>query len=206
VRGIKATWAAGRIPVVVDPEAGIASQLGPDVVVDATLAKRPTHTHRGEAPIVIGLGPGFVAGQHVDAVVETMRGHDLGRVIAAGSALPDTKTPGAIMGYTWERVLRAPGDGVFREVLALGDHVERGQVAGYVGDLPVKAKIPGVVRGLLWSGLRVRKGQKVGDVDPRDVRENCFTISDKSRAVGRAVLEAILYLHRQQRLDSVPGE
>lgn len=194
LQGIEAAWAAGRIAVLADPRAEIARQLKPDVVVDATLAKRPDYTRLDEASLVIGLGPGFVAGQHVHAVIETMRGHNLGRIITAGAAQPDTGIPDAVLGYTWERVLRAPAAGVFRAQSAIGEHVEAGQAVARVDEAPVVARIGGVLRGLLWDGLPVRPGQKVGDVDPRDVREHCFTISDKSRAVGRAVLEAILTL------------
>jgi len=184
------------VPVVADPEARAVEELRPHVLVDATMAKRNIGTSMEDAPIVIGLGPGFVAGVDVHAVVETMRGHDLGRVIMRGSALPDTGVPGPILGYAEERVLRAPRAGRFRGLLCIGDRVETGQVVAEVEGEPICAEISGVLRGLLYDGLPVREGQKVGDVDPRGVRENCFTISDKARAVGGGVLEAILWLAR----------
>ena len=172
------------------------AELNPHVLVDATLAKRNVGTRISDAPIVIGLGPGFVAGEDVHAVVETMRGHHLGRVLTQGRALPNTGVPGAILGYTEERVLRAPREGRFHGLLSIGDRVEAGQVVAEVAGDPVSAGVSGVLRGLLYDGLPVRRGQKVGDVDPRGVRENCFTISDKARAIGGGVLEAILWLAR----------
>ena len=196
VEEVRALWGADRIPVLADPQAEIAGALSLDVMVDATLAKRPGPMMPEDANITIALGPGFVAGQHAHAVIETMRGHDLGRIITQGSALPDTGAPGSIDGYTWDRLLRAPCPGTFRALVDIGDHVEHGDVVAQVDDHPMRAQIPGVVRGLLWDGLAVKAGQKVGDIDPRDVREHCFTISDKSRAIGRAVLETILILRR----------
>jgi xanthine dehydrogenase accessory factor len=194
---VSAIWERGDIAVIADPHAEIARELRPDVVVDATLSKRAKHTRIDEAPLVIALGPGFIASQHAHAVIETMRGHNLGRVITEGSALPDTKTPGEIAGYSWARLLRAPADGEFQPTVEIGDHVERGEIVAHAASTPLRAGISGVVRGMLRAGLGVREGAKVGDIDPRDVRENCFTISDKSRAIGRAVLEAILWLCRE---------
>jgi xanthine dehydrogenase accessory factor len=147
---------------------------------------------------VIGLGPGFVAGVDVHAVIETKRGHYLGRVILEGSAAPDTGVPGAVMGYSVERVVRAPCSGVFRGERQIGDEVREGEVVGHVDGAPVVAGITGVLRGLLADGLTVRKGLKIGDVDPRGVKEHCFTISDKALAIGGGVLEAIFYLRRKQ--------
>jgi len=194
----------GIVPVLVDPGASIlrpervegVRELKPTVVVDAIIAKRNTGTEITDAPVVVALGPGFKAGLDAHAVIETNRGHDLGRVILEGQAAPDTGVPGPVMGYASERVVRAPGPGLFRGVKAIGDRVEAGDVVARAGDQPVLAPISGVLRGLLADGLVVKEGMKVGDVDPRGVREHCFTISDKARALGGSVLEAILYLLR----------
>ncbi|MFQ6058650.1 MAG: selenium-dependent molybdenum cofactor biosynthesis protein YqeB [Anaerolineae bacterium] len=186
----------GVIPVLIDPAAEAVKVLRPLAVVDAIMAKRNTGTRMSDAPIVVGLGPGFTAGLDVHAVVETQRGHDLGRVILKGSAAPDTGVPGAVGGVTTERVLRAPCDGTFRSQRAIGQRVEQGDVVADVDGVPVVARVGGVLRGLLADGLTVREGMKIGDVDPRGVVEHCFTISDKARAVGGGVLEAILYLRR----------
>ena len=194
--GITAAWEAGEIPVMVDPEATAIQRLQPDAVVDAILAKRNLDTRITDAAIVVALGPGFTAGLDAHAVIETNRGHDLGRIILEGQAAPDTGIPGPVMGYASERVVRAPGEGVFRGVKAIGDTVEAGDVVAHAGDQPVLAPISGVLRGLLADGLVVKEGMKVGDVDPRGVRAHCFTISDKARALGGSVLEAILYLLR----------
>ena len=196
----------GIIPVVVDPQASVlrpervegVGELKPTAVVDAIIAKRNTGTKITDAPVVVALGPGFTAGLDAHAVIETNRGHDLGRVILEGQAAPDTGIPGPVMGYASERVVRAPGKGVFRGVKAIGDRVEAGDVVARVGDQLVLAPIFGVLRGLLADGLVVKEGMKVGDVDPRGVREHCFTISDKARALGGSVLEAILYLLRER--------
>jgi xanthine dehydrogenase accessory factor len=200
----------GIIPVLVDPGASVlrpeqsrrvvegVRELEPSVVVDAIIAKRNTGTKITDAPVVVALGPGFTAGLDAHAVIETNRGHDLGRVILEGQAVPDTGVPGPVMGYASERVVRAPGGGVFRGVKAIGDRVEAGDVVARAGDQPVRAPISGVLRGLLADGLVVKEGMKVGDVDPRGVREHCFTISDKARALGGGVLEAILYLLRER--------
>jgi xanthine dehydrogenase accessory factor len=195
VRGpaeILPTWEKGEIPVIVDPRGAIGEELRPDVVVDAIMAKRNTGTRITDAARVIGLGPGFRAGESVHLVIETRRGHRLGKVIEEGEADPDTGIPGEIAGYTWERVLRAPLTGRFSGKKRIGDRVEKEEVVAEVGGVAVKAKIGGVLRGVLRGGLRVKEGMKVGDVDPRGVREHCFTISDKARAIGGGVLEAIL--------------
>lgn len=189
----------GEIAVMADPEAKVVSQWRPDVLVDAILAKRNIGTRISDAPVVIGLGPGFVAGVDVHAVIETNRGHFLGRVILDGSAEPDTGIPGAVMGYTVERVLRAPGDGMLRTGMSIGDEVKAGEVVGHVDGSSVVAGISGVIRGLLADGLNVAEGIKIGDIDPRGVREHCFTISDKALAIGGGVLEAVLYLRRRSQ-------
>ncbi|TKJ31666.1 MAG: molybdenum hydroxylase [Chloroflexi bacterium B3_Chlor] len=194
----QASLEACEVPVMADPEGKVIPEWSPDVLVDGILAKRNLGTKITDAPIVIGLGPGFVAGVDVHAVIETKRGHYLGRVILEGSAAPDTGVPGAVMGYTVERVLRAPRSGVFQGERQIGDEVREGEVVGHVDGAPVVAGITGVLRGLLADGLAVSESLKVGDIDPRGVRRHCFTISDKALAIGGGVLEAILYLHRNQ--------
>ena len=196
---IRAALAEGQVPVVVDPRAEVITRLRPTVVVDAIMAKRNTGTTITDAPIVIGLGPGFTAGVDVHAVIETNRGHHLGRVILSGSAEPHTGVPGPTAGFSRERVLRAPCEGIFTGQRRIGDAVKAGEVVASVAGQPVAARIAGVLRGLLADGLFVKAGMKVGDVDPRGVREHCFTISDKARAIGGGVLEAVLYL--LSRLD-----
>lgn len=187
----------GEVPVMVDPNADTIPQWHPDVVVDAILAKRNVGTRITDAPTVIGLGPGFVAGVDVHAVVETKRGHYLGRVILEGSAAPDTGVPGEIMGYSSERVLRAPRSGVFVGSRHIGEQIRAREAVAEVDAEPVIAQIDGVLRGLLADNRAVIEGMKVGDVDPRGIREHCFTISDKALAIGGGVLEAILYLCRE---------
>ena len=182
------------LPVIVDPKAESAKELHPDVIVDAILAKENLGTAITDAPGVVGVGPGFTAGTDCHAVVETMRGHTLGRVIYSGSAIPNTNVPGLIGGFAGERVLRAPADGAFRSVRRIGDLVKAGDVAGYVSGEPMVCTIDGVLRGLIADGIPVRKGMKSGDVDPRGNVENCYTVSDKATAVGGGVLEAILHL------------
>lgn len=184
----------GLIPVLADPDCACRAQLRPDALVDAILAKRNLGTKIDDAPVVVGIGPGFTAGEDCHAVIETMRGHTLGRVIYSGSAIPNTNVPGLIGGFAGERVLRAPADGAFRSVHRIGDLVKTGDVAGYVSGEPMVCTIDGVLRGLIADGIPVRKGMKSGDVDPRGNVENCYTVSDKATAVGGGVLEAILHL------------
>lgn len=184
----------GIIPVLVDPWGEQVEHLKPDVVVDAILAKKNTGVNLDWAPVVIGLGPGFTAGVDVHAVVETQRGHYLGRVYYQGSALPDTGRPGEIEGHDEDRIVRAPESGIFLPAKEIGDWVEHGGLLGHVGSHEVLAPLTGTLRGLLNSGIYVKKGMKIGDIDPRQVPEYCRTISDKARAVAGGVLEAILYL------------
>ena len=186
--------AAGEIPVLADPACTCREALRPDALVDAILAKRNLGMRIGDAPVVIGVGPGFTAGEDCHAVVETMRGHTLGRVIYSGSALPNTNIPGLIGGFAGERVLRAPCDGIFTAVHRIGDTVEEGETIGFVEGQPMKCTISGVLRGVLDDGVPVKKGMKSGDVDPRCKPEYCTTISDKALAVGGGVVEALLYL------------
>ena len=186
----------GVIPVLTDPNGACIPVLQPGVVVDAILAKKNLGTAITDAPVVIGVGPGFTAGEDCHAVVETMRGHTLGRVIYEGSALPNTNIPGLIGGYAGERVLRAPDDGIFHAELEIGAQVKAGDVAGTVNGNPMCCTIDGVLRGLLADGTPVHKGMKSGDVDPRCKVEYCYSASDKALAVGGGVLEAILHLAR----------
>ncbi|MBQ3356585.1 MAG: EF2563 family selenium-dependent molybdenum hydroxylase system protein [Oscillospiraceae bacterium] len=181
----------GNIAVLADPEAACIAALQPDAVVDAILAKRNLGTHITDAPCVIGVGPGFTAGVDCHACVETMRGHTLGRVITEGSPIPNTNIPGLIGGFSGERVLRAPADGIFRQVRQIGDLVKEGEVAGYVGETPMLCQISGVLRGLLADRTPVHRGMKAGDVDPRGERSYCYQVSDKALAIGGGVLEAI---------------
>ncbi|HEX7371598.1 MAG TPA: selenium-dependent molybdenum cofactor biosynthesis protein YqeB, partial [Thermodesulfobacteriota bacterium] len=189
---VRGAWDEGMIPLQVDPECKIREVLKPQVLVDAIMAKRNVGTRMGDAPLVIGLGPGFRAGADVHLVVETNRGHNLGRVIEDGEAEPDTGVPGEIGGYTWERVLRSPGNGRLLGSKKIGDPVKKGEVIARVGGAVVEAGIEGILRGILRDGLPVHQGMKVGDIDPRGIRAHCFTISDKARAIGGGVLEAIL--------------
>ena len=190
--------AHGEIAVIADPTGEIAKQLEPVAVVDAILAKRNLGTKISDADIVIAVGPGFTAGEDCHAVVETMRGHTLGRVYYSGAALPDTGVPGNIGGFTLERLLRAPRAGVFRGVKQIGDVVEAGEICAYVDDEPMTTRIKGVLRGLLPDGITVYEGMKSGDVDPRCERSHCFTVSDKALSIGGGVLEALLHLLSQK--------
>jgi xanthine dehydrogenase accessory factor len=184
----------GKIAVIVDPQCVCGAQLKAPVLVDAIMAKRNTGTSRNDARVVIALGPGFNVGTDCHAVIETMRGHTLGRVIGSGGALPNTGVPGEIGGYSAERLLRSPSAGIFRALVSIGDTVQAGDTVAEAGGLPVQAGIDGIVRGILPSGIEVFKGMKAGDIDPRCKREHCFTVSDKALAVAGGVLEAILML------------
>jgi xanthine dehydrogenase accessory factor len=191
---IKSVWEKSKIPILIDSDAKkTRSFLKPDVLVDGIMAKKNLGTQIHDAPLVIGLGPGFSAGKDVHAVIETNRGHHLGKMILSGSAEPDTGIPGEIGGYTLERLLRTMKRGIFHPQKSIGERVNKGSVVAVVDDFPVMAKISGVVRGLLREGVEVKKGMKVGDIDPRGKKEYCFTIADKARAIGGGVLEAILY-------------
>ena len=184
--------AQGCIPVLADPECSCIGELKPDVLVDAILAKRNLGTKITDAPCVIGVGPGFTVGIDCHAAVETMRGHTLGRVITEGSPIPNTNIPGLIGGFAGERVLRAPADGIFRQLLQIGDHVKQGDVAGTVNGEPMLCQIDGMLRGILADGTPVHKGMKSGDVDPRGEKSYCYLVSDKALSIGGGVLEAIL--------------
>ena len=185
-------WRAGRIGVLVDPSWKIVGEITPHVVIDAVMAKRNTGTRKSEAPLVIGVGPDFKAPEEVHAVVESNRGHNLGKVLYSGQAEAHTGMPGATDGYRHERVLRAPKAGLVRHAKMLGEPVNKGATVLYVGGEPVQALIGGVLRGLVRE-IEVEKGEKVGDIDPRAERINCYTISDKARAIAGGVLEAIMH-------------
>ena len=189
----------GEIAVLADERAECAGELKPDALVDAILAKKNLGTKITDAPVVIGIGPGFTAGEDCHAVVETQRGHYLGRVILEGSAAENTGVPGNIGGYTVERIIRAVKDGIFTPVCSIGDVVEAGQTVGYVDGEPVKCLIGGVLRGILPENTPVYKGMKSGDVDPRCELAHCFTVSDKALAVGGGVLEAVLRLSKGEK-------
>jgi xanthine dehydrogenase accessory factor len=185
--------------VLIDETAAAIEIVQPAAVVDAILAKRNLGTNRQMAPVTIGLGPGFTAGKDVDAVIETMRGHSLGRVIYNGMAIPDTKIPGNIGGYTKERVIHAPAAGTFTGIRAITDTVRAGEVIGRIdgpdGSCEVHATIDGLLRGCIRDGYPVTRGFKIADIDPRiSEYDNCFTISDKARCIAGGVLEALMHL------------
>ena len=184
----------GILPVLIDPEGASIPALHPDALVDAILAKRNLGTRITDAPVVIGVGPGFTAGVDCHAVVETMRGHTLGRVIREGSAIPNTGIPGLIGGFAGERVLRAPAAGSFHPLRDIGDAVTEGETLATVAGVPMTATLTGTLRGILPEGTEVFPGMKSGDIDPRCQRSHCFTASDKALAVGGGVLEAVLAL------------
>jgi len=194
---IQRCWENGEAPVLIDPGCAIRKVLSPDVLIDAILAKRNTGTALSDAPLVIGLGPGFCAGRDVHVVIETNRGHRLGRVIEEGEAEPDTGIPGDVGGHTWERVLRAPAGGRFQGMKKIGDRVAKGEVVAKVGGVPLETRISGVLRGILHDGLTAKPNMKVGDVDAHAAPENCLTVSEKARAIAGGVLEAVMRKYNQ---------
>ena len=189
-------WKKDGVPVLVDPAGLSIAALRPAVVVDAILAKKNLGTTKEMAPLVIALGPGFTAGEDVDVVIETKRGHNLGRVIRSGSAVPNTGIPGIIGGYGKERVMHAQAEGILRNAASIGDIVEARAVIAEIetenGTVPVEASLSGLLRGLIRDGYPVTKGFKIADIDPRkEDLQNCFTISDKARCIAGSVLEVI---------------
>jgi xanthine dehydrogenase accessory factor len=192
IEAIHTAWEQGRIAVAADPQWRLLEQVRPQVVVDAILAKKNLGTWMMDAELVIGLGPGFNAANDVHMVIETNRGHDLGRIITAGSAEANTGVPGAIAGFTEERVLRAPAGGKFKTTRSIGDFVVADEIIGTVAGQTVSSRINGVLRGLIRSETTVTRGLKIGDVDPRGQKHYCYTISEKARAIGGSVLEAVL--------------
>lgn len=196
LREMERIWSENAVPVLVDPAGISIFELHPQVVVDAILAKKNLGTGREMAPLTIALGPGFTAGADVDVVIETKRGHNLGRVIRSGSAVPNTGIPGIIGGYGKERVMHAEAEGILRNVASIGDIVEAGAVIAEIetenGCVPVKASLSGLLRGLIRDGYPVTNGFKIADIDPRkEELQNCFTISDKARCIAGSVLEVI---------------
>ncbi|MFO7783373.1 MAG: selenium-dependent molybdenum cofactor biosynthesis protein YqeB [Thermodesulfobacteriota bacterium] len=186
-----------EIPILVDPNLERLSELAPHVLVDAVLAKKNLGVRMDLAPLVIGVGPGFCAGRDVHMVVESKRGHNLGRVLTEGEPAADTGVPGVIEGYAAERVLRAPADGVFEAGVELGAMVSAGQTVAEVAGIPLQSEIGGLVRGLIRPGLEVKRGMKVGDVDPRGDITYLDTISDKGLAVAGGVLEAVCRVYNR---------
>lgn len=189
----------GTLAMLIDPAGDCINAFRPLAVVDAILAKKNLGTHRDMAPITVALGPGFTAGVDVDAVVETKRGHNLGKVLYSGTAAPNTGVPGIIGGYGIQRVIHSPAAGILRNVAQITDTVVKGQIIALVeteaGEVPVQASLTGLLRGLLRDGYPVDKGFKIADIDPRtEEYDNCFTISDKARCIAGGVLEAILHL------------
>ena len=181
----------GEIPVLIDPKGNCIEKFSPTVIVDAILAKHNLGTRIDQAPLVIALGPGFTAGEDVDVVIETKRGHNLGKVYYQGQAVPDTGVPGEVGGESKRRLLRAPAEGKIVPLHQIGDLVKAGEIIAEVEGVPLKAEISGVLRGLIYSQSWVVRGMKVGDIDPRGVREYCFTVSDKARSLGGGILEVI---------------
>lgn len=185
-----AVFDEGKVPVIEDPGLRTLSEISPLIVVDAILAKRNLGTSRELAPYVIALGPGFTAGVDCDVVIETNRGHELGRIITSGTAAVNTGVPGIIAGHGAERVVRAPAEGIWRAVHRIGDVVEQGETIAYAGDVPVPATITGLIRGMLHDGITVTPGFKCGDIDPRGAGVDYTHVSDKARCIAGAVLEA----------------
>jgi xanthine dehydrogenase accessory factor len=196
---IKNIWNEKKVPVVIDPKGNYINVIKSKVLVDAILAKKNLGTNIHMAPITIGLGPGFLAGRDVYAVIETMRGHNLGRIIFSGEAQKNTGIPGDIMGYSKERVIYSHSIGMVKNVKNISDIVKAGETIAYINDVPVKATIDGVLRGIIRDGMEVTNNFKIADIDPRlKEKENCFTISDKARSIAGGVLEAILYFNNKK--------
>lgn len=193
----------GVVPLLIDGDCEVLKEVRPWALVDAILAKKNMGTTRAMADKTIALGPGFQAGEDVDLVIETMRGHNLGRIIGNGSAQPNTGVPGLIGGYSKERVIHSPATGILFGRCQIGDRVEKGQQIAVIvtgkGKVSVEASLTGILRGLIRDGFPVTNGFKIADIDPRESEyENCFTISDKARALGGSVLEGLLYLEMKQ--------
>ena len=196
---IQECWDSDIVPVMIDSRGKVIERLKPLAVVDGILAKQNFGTKRSMAPITVALGPGFSAPEDVDIVIETMRGHNLGRIIEEGRASENTGVPGIIAGFGIERVIYSDYSGVITNIEKIGNVVEKGDVIAVVGDNEIYASISGVLRGIIRDGYKVKKGLKIADIDPRiSEKDNCFTISDKARNIGGAVLESILYLKKKK--------
>lgn len=192
---IYSIWEEKKIPVYIDPEMKILEKLSPDVIIDGILAKKNLGMSKELAPVTIGLGPGFEAGKNVHAVIETNRGHNLGRIIYEGKAAENTGIPGIIQGYGKERVIYASAEGILKTVHDIGDVVQKDEIIAYIGTEPVKASLTGLIRGMIREGSFVKKGLKISDIDPReDQLENCYTISDKARTISGGAVEAVFFL------------
>lgn len=197
--------AEGKLTMLIDPEGSCLKDFRPLALVDGILAKKNLGTSRNMAPITVALGPGFTAGEDVDAVIETQRGHRLGRVIYEGSAAPNTGIPGKIAGFDKERVIHSPAEGILRNVASITGTVRKGQTIAVIEtgteNIPVEATLDGLLRGLIRDGYPVTRGFKIADIDPRaEEYNNCFTISDKARCIAGGVLEAILHLKKERNL------
>lgn len=195
---------SGKPAMMVDKDCKVLEEVRPFAVVDGILAKKNLGTNRKMAEITIALGPGFEAGKDVDLVIETMRGHDLGRIIEKGFAVKNTGIPGMIAGFDKERVIHSAVKGTLYGKKAIGDFVQQGDTIAEIlteeGNLEVKASISGILRGLIRDGYPVTKGFKIADIDPRtSEKDNCFTISDKARCIAGSVLEGILYLEQKKK-------
>lgn len=186
----------GNIPLIIDSTAAIKNLWQPDIIVDAILAKKNLGLAISDAPLTIGIGPGFFAQKDCHCVIESQRGHNLGRCIYYGSAEANTGVPGDIGGHSLERLLKSPSAGIFHSKLSIGDYVKKGEIVAYVDNSPVVAAIDGILRGLLMNDLKVDYNMKIGDIDPRSEKEHCYSVSDKARSIGGGVLEAILKLGR----------
>ncbi len=201
IQEIHQILAEGKIPMVEDEHCNILKYFHPFALVDGILAKKNMGTNKAMAPITVALGPGFEAGVDVDAVIETQRGHDLGRILLTGFAAKNTGVPGIIGGYGRERVIHSPASGTIKNLSHISDTVTKGQAIAVIGETKVEATIDGILRGIIKDGYPVKEGLKIADIDPRvEEKKNCFTISDKARCIGGSVLEAILYLQRRKNI------
>ena len=190
---IKRIFEDGDIPLIIDEKCEILDEIKPIALIDAIIAKKNIGTNKNMAPITIALGPGFYAGKDVDAVIETKRGHNLGRIIYEGYAAKNTGIPGDIKGYSKERVIHSPAEGVINNISHIADYVEKGQIIAKVGSENVYASLSGILRGIIYDKTYVKKGLKIADIDPRkEELQNCYKISDKARCIGGGVLEALL--------------
>lgn len=197
---IEDIWQGGNIPVYIDPQGKILEEIRPLALVDSILAKKNLGTNKQMAPITIAVGPGFQAGEDVDLVVESKRGHYLGSLIDKGHAIANTSQPGQVMGYREERVIRASKAGKIENLKDIGDLVEEGDLISRIDQDEIRANIGGIIRGLIHDGYQVHEGMKIGDIDPREIKDHAYTISDKARAIAGAVLEGILYLKKERGL------
>lgn len=193
INNINDVWGENKLPIIVDENAKRILSLKPDVLIDARIIKSwRDDTHLYDAPLVIGLGPGFTAGENAHCVIETNRGHNMGRVFWSGAAEPDTGIPGTIKGEGLRRVIKAPCGGIFKPSVEIGDEVEEGDLIARIDETEIRAQLSGIVRGIIYPGITVWEKLKIMDIDPRGNRNHCFTVSDKATALGGGVLEAIL--------------